>query len=267
LAANRRLWNEWTAINAASAFYDVESFKAGGVRLRAYELEEIGDVRGKELLHLQCHFGMDTLSWARLGARVTGADFSPAAVDRARRLAAELGLQARFVCAELSELPVVLEGQFDVVYTSRGVLGWLPDLDRWAQVVAHFLRPGGIFYITEVHPVAQVWDDGPEVTPGQLRLHYPYWGRPEPLALPVQGSYADPGAHVEQPVEYGWPHSLGEIISALAGTGLRIDFLHEQPFVEWPVPYLERHDDGRWRLPPGSPGELPFFFSLRARKP
>lgn len=267
LTANRRLWDEWTAINAASAFYDVEAFRAGGIRVRPYELEEVGEVAGKDLLHLQCHFGLDTLSWARLGARVTGVDFSPAAIAQARALAGELGIAATFVCSELAELPQRLQGDFDVVYTSRGVLGWLPDLARWAEVAAHFVRPGGIFYITEVHPVAQVLDDGDGVAPGDLRLRYPYWGRPEPLAHAIRGSYADPGAHVDAPVAYDWPHSLGEIVTAVAAAGLRIEFLHEFPFGEWPVAFLERREDGTWRLPEGQPGELPLFFSLRARRP
>jgi SAM-dependent methyltransferase len=262
LAANKALWDEWTVIHENSSFYDLEGFKAGGSRLRAYELEEVGEVAGKSLLHLQCHFGIDTLSWARQGAVVTGADFSERAIDLARRLAAELHLDATFVRSNLYELPAVLDGQFDVVYTSRGVLGWLPDLERWAGVVAHFLRPGGVFYVTEIHPVAQAFAEEP-----QLRLGYPYFPRPEPLAAPVQGSYADPTAEVRQPVEYGWVHSMGEIVSAVAGAGLRIEFLHEFPFVEWPVPFLVPHDDGTWRLPPDAGGELPLFFSLRATRP
>src|SRR5215208_2715304 len=137
--------------------------------------------------------------------------------------------------------------------------GWLPDLERWAGVVAHFLRPGGVFYLTEIHPVAQAFAEEPG-----LRLGYPYFPRPEPLASPVQGSYADPTAQVRQPVEYWWAHSTGEIVSAVAGAGLRIKFLHEFPFVEWPVPFLVRHDDDTWRLPPDAGGELPLFFSLRA---
>ena len=245
LAANKALWEEWTAIHQTSSFYDLEGFKAGGSRLRAYEVDEVGDVTGKSLLHLQCHFGIDTLSWARQGARVTGADFSDRAIQLARSLAAELDLDATFVRSDLYDLPAVLDGQFDVVYTSRGVLGWLPDLERWA----------------EVHPVAQAFAEEP-----QLRLGYPYFPRREPLAVPVQGSYADPTAEVRQPVEYGWVHSMGEIVSAVAGAGLRIQFLHEFPFVEWPVPFLVRHDDGTWRLPPDAGGELPLFFSLRATR-
>ena len=142
--ANRSLWEVWTRIHAAGEFYDLEAFKAGGVRIRPYEIEMIGDVSGHSLLHLQCHFGIDTLSWARLGARVTGADISPSAIELARSLAVELGFpEARFVESNLYDLPSALEGEFDVVYTSRGVLGWLPDIRAWAEVVAHFVAPGG----------------------------------------------------------------------------------------------------------------------------
>jgi SAM-dependent methyltransferase len=266
LEANQALWNEWTDIHETSEFYDLEGFKAGGIRLRDYEVADVGDVTGKELLHLQCHFGLDTLSWARLGARATGTDFSGKAIALARSLAAELGLDARFVESTLFELPNVLEGEFDVVYTSRGVIGWLPDLRPWAEVIAHFLKPGGIFYIAEGHPVLWALDDTEEVGPGELRVKYPYFSRPEPLEFPTQGSYADPTAHVEQPVEYSWVHSMGEIVTVLAEAGLRIEFLHEFPFVEWPVSFLEKRDDGKWWPPDNAEGELPLFFALKASK-
>lgn len=268
LRRNRDVWDAWTRIHVASSFYDVASFRTGerGIRLRDYELEEIGSVGAKTLLHLQCHFGLDTLSWARLGAVVTGADFSAEAIAAARALAAELAIPATFVLANLYDLPEELEGRFDIVYTSGGVLGWLPDVRGWAQVAAHFVAPGGIFYITEIHPVAQVFEnDG--VRPGELRLAYPYWSHDEPLRFEVKGSYADREAPTEGLVEFDWNHSLGEIVSALIDAGLRIDFLHEFDFVPWPVEFLAESADGRWRLPPGTKGQLPLFFSLKATKP
>jgi SAM-dependent methyltransferase len=264
---NNALWDEWTRIHETSAFYDLEGFKRGGVRLRPYELDEIGPVDGLELLHLQCHFGIDTLSWARLGARVTGADFSLAGVELARSVAAEIGIDgARFVQSDLYDLPTVLDGTFDLVYTSRGVLGWLPDVRRWAEVIAHFVRPGGRFYITEIHPVAQVFDDD-DIEPGELRLRYPYWQHVEPLSFPVIGSYAEPTAEVGVHTEHGWNHGLGEIVMALVDAGLRIDSLREYPFVDWPVEFLVEAPDGTYRLPAGTPGELPLFFSILATKP
>jgi SAM-dependent methyltransferase len=273
--ANRRLWSEWTRVHEQSEFYNLESFKAGtkldrrfdaapGVRIRDYEVEDLGAVREKDLLHLQCHFGIDTLSWARLGARVTGIDFSEPAIELARSLAKELNIDARFVVSSVEELPSSLDGYFDVVYTSRGAIWWLADLDRWAEVIAHFLRPGGVFYITEFHPILMTFDETQEREP---KIRYPYFPRSEPLEFPVHGSYADPSARVDADVEYGWTHSVGEIVTAIAGAGLRIDFLHELDWVDYQqIPLLEEGDDGKWRLPSVVQGELPLMFSLRARK-
>ncbi|HYU82144.1 MAG TPA: class I SAM-dependent methyltransferase [Candidatus Polarisedimenticolia bacterium] len=265
LEANRALWNEWADINYRSDFYRVADFKAGLNKLRTYEMAEVGPVDGKDLLHLQCHFGLDTLCWARLGARVTGADFSTAALSQARALAEDVGLDARFVESDIYELPQHLGGSFDVVYTSRGVLGWLPDLDKWGKVAAHFVKPGGFLYITEIHPVAQVFDDDEGVR--ELRLRYPYFTQPEPISTPTKGSYADRSARVAQEVEYGWSHGLGEIVTALTTAGLRIDFLHEFPFAEWPIAFLQPAADGTHRLPSEHDGKLPLFFSLKASKP
>ena len=270
IAENKRVWDAWTAIHVDSAFYDVESFRDGrnGIRLSDYEREEVGDVSGKTLLHLQCHFGMDTLSWARLGATVTGADFSPAAVSAARNLADEVGIGATFVESNLYDLPSALEGEFDIVYTSNGVLGWLPEIRPWASVAAHFVKPGGFLYVTEIHPVAHVFNDDDDVAPGELSLRYPYWEHEEPISIEVQGSYADRTAPTPGLVENGWDHSMGEIVTALIEAGLRLDFLHEFDFVNWPVPWLVKSDDdGRYRLPPGTKGQLPLFFSLKATKP
>jgi SAM-dependent methyltransferase len=266
LAANRALWDEWTAIHLASEFYDVEGFRRGGIRLKEFVLEELGDVRCLDLLHVQCHFGLDTLSFARLGARVTGADFSENAIEAARLLAKEVGLEARFVVSNVYDLPANLDARFDLVFTSSGVLGWLPDIRAWAKVVAHFVKPGGRFYITEIHPVASAFENE-GVKPAELRLAYPYWEHAEPLAFPVQGSYADPGAQVETKTEYGWDHGLGEIVTALIEAGLRIESLREYPFCLWKLDFLERGPDERWHLPGELDGRLPLSFSLLATKP
>jgi SAM-dependent methyltransferase len=266
--ANRRLWEAWTAVHADGEFYDLEGFRAGGVRLRDDEIAAVGDVRGRSLLHLQCHFGIDTLSWARLGARVTGADFSPAAIRLAREIAADIGIEdARFVESNLYDLPEHLDGEFDVVYTSRGVLGWLPDIRRWARVVAHFLTPGGTFFITEAHPVLQVFQTD-DVAPGELRPLYPYWEHRDPLVFDIKGSYADRTAEVGEQKEHGWDHGLGEIVTALIDAGLRIESLEDLPYLEWATDFLVESErgSGRFVLPPGA-GELPLMFSLRATKP
>jgi SAM-dependent methyltransferase len=275
MADNLKLWEEWTDVHETSDFYDLKAFIEGrnppgeeraepGVRLRRYELEEVGDVSGKDLLHLQCHFGIDTLSWARLGARVTGADFSPKAIALARRIAGELGIDATFVESNVYRLPEVLQGDFDIVYTSRGVLGWLPRIEPWAEVVAHFVRPGGIFYITEVHPALQVMDE--EAPVGVLRPSWPYF-EGDALSFKVEGSYADRDAKVEAEWEHGWNHGLGEIVTALARNGLVIELLTELPHLYWPSPFLARHSDGTYGLPEDAEGEFPMFFSLRASKP
>lgn len=270
-AANQALWEAWTAIHATGSFYDLDEFRAGGVRLRDEEIADVGDVTGRSLLHLQCHFGIDTLSWARLGARVTGADFSPAAIRLARELAADLGFpDATFVESNVYDLPDTLDGAeaFDIVYTSRGVLGWLPDIAAWARVVAHFVKPGGLFYISEIHPAIQAFENE-GVGPAELKLAYPYWEHKDPLVFPVTGSYADETADVGDQAEHGWDHGLGEIVTALIEAGLRLEWLHESPELDWKLDFLVETapDSGRWRLPADAGGELPLMFSLLARKP
>ncbi len=267
-AANQRLWAAWTAVHAEGEFYDLAGFRRGGVRLRDEEIAAIGDVRGRTLLHLQCHFGIDTLSWARLGAHVTGTDFSAEAIRLAREIATDIGIDdARFVESNIYDLPDKLGGQFDIVYTSRGVLEWLPDIRGWATVVAHFLAPGGTFFITEIHPAAQVFEDE-GIEPGELRLRYPYWEHPKPLVFDVKGSYADPTADVGEQKAHGWDHGLGEIVSALIDSGLRIESLAEHPYLDWGVDFLVEAapGSGRFVLPPDR-GELPLMFSLRATRP
>jgi SAM-dependent methyltransferase len=268
IAANRELWDAWTKINFESDFYDVASFRDGRnpIRVKDWEQAEVGSVEGKTLLHLQCHFGLDTLSWARLGATVTGADFSAEAIAKARALAADVGIPATFVQSDLYELPKNLDGEFDIVYTSGGVLGWLPEIRPWAEVAAHFVKPGGFLYVNEIHPVAQVFAED-HVVPGELRLEYPYWEHTEPISVGLQGSYADRDAELDPSLrEYGWDHGLGEIVTAIIDAGLRLDFLHEFDFVGWPVDWLVKSDDGRYRLPPGTKGQLPLYFSLKATK-
>jgi SAM-dependent methyltransferase len=264
IESNRRLWDEWTGIHERA--YDVDGFRRGAIRIADHERAEIGPVDGLTLLHLQCHFGLDTMSWARLGATVTGVDFSPRAIALARSLAAQLGIDARFMESDVYRLPEVLDERFDLVYTSNGVLGWLPEIRPWAEVVARFVRPGGRFYLLEVHPIVMTLaDEG--VGPGDLRLAYPYWEHREAIEVATHGSYADRSAHVDTPTEFGWDHSLGEIVTALVDAGLRIDRLTEYPFLNWELPFLVPDGAGRYRLPPDAPGELPLMVSILASKP
>jgi ubiquinone/menaquinone biosynthesis C-methylase UbiE len=262
MKSNENLWDHWTELHDKSEFYDVAGFKAGKLTLHDIEKEELADVAGKSLLHLQCHFGLDTLSWARLGASVTGIDFSEKAIARAKSLSQETGIPATFVRSNVYDLPGNLSGQFDIVFTSYGVLCWLPDIEMWAKVVSHFLKPGGTFLLVEFHPIASVFDVDAS---GELKVMYPYFSRPLPMMSEVQGSYAasDPDYHG---VEYGWNHSMGEYVTSLIAAGLRIESLREYPMANWRMfPLMEQGADGWWRLP-GEMGEIPLMFSLKATK-
>jgi SAM-dependent methyltransferase len=274
-AANLALWNRWTRIHEKSAFYDVEGFLAGGTSLWPLEREELGPYvqEGTGLLHLQCHFGLDTLSWARLGARVVGLDLSDEAIALARRLAGQAGLSGRaeFICSDLYDADTHLgERLFDVVFVSWGAINWLPDLSRWAEIVARHLRPGGTLYVAEMHPFAETLDD--EAPKGVLRVRYPYFRDPaKPAVDPVHGSYADPDADTTGLVAYYWQHDFAEILGALTGAGLRIEHLHEFPFSPSPFfDWMVQDEDRWWRLPADGGGirnDLPFTFSLRATRP
>lgn len=255
---NKSVWDQWSDKKFTPAFDKIERFRAGEEILQAFEIEEVSDVSGKKLLHLQCHFGLDTLAWARRGAEVTGVDFSDTSIELAQALASDLGFSnARFVRSDVFGLPDVLDDVFDIVYTSFGVLAWLPDLDKWAAVIERFLKPGGFFYVAEYHPFPLVFDDSSRTL--DLELRHPYFRTAEPIEYP--------GGEDGEFTVYGWPYSLGEIVSSLATVGLRIDFLHEFPFSESPhVSYLVPAADGTWRLPPDA-GELPLVFSLKATKP
>ena len=262
--ANRELWDEWAAINAGSELYRLAEFKAGGNKLHPLEREEVGPVEERSLLHLMCHFGMDTLSRARLGAIVTGVDFSPEAIRMARELSAELGIPARFLCCDLYDLPEHLDETFDVVHTSYGVLSWLSELEGWARIVSRYLRPGGAFYIAEIHPACMLFDES--VPSAEWRVGYDYF-QEEVRSFDVKGSYADPSVAVKSLRSYEWFYTLGRVVSLLIREGLRIEFLHEHPFTVYQaLPFLEKREDGYWHLPASMP-RVPLLFSLRASRP
>ena len=258
LETNRSLWNRWTPINARSELYDVEGFKAGASSLMEIEVAELGDVSGKTLLHLQCHFGLDTFSWARRGATVTGVDFSDEAIALARALRDELDLPATFIHTNLYALPDLLNAQFDIVYTSYGVLTWLPDLVRWAEIIAHFLRPGGTFYIVEFHPILSMLHDDTGMT-----FECPYFSQGEPMLYESHGSYAGTEPGFSHP-QYEWRHSLADIINALIRAGLQIEFFHEFPYSPFQVwDYLQPIGPDRYAWH-GQADMLPHVFSIRA---
>jgi 2-polyprenyl-3-methyl-5-hydroxy-6-metoxy-1,4-benzoquinol methylase len=262
LRLNRAWWDERAPGHAASGFYDVPGFLAGKDSLRAFEPEEVGDVRGKRLLHLMCHIGLDTLSWARRGAIVTGLDFSRPALDAAVTLAGRAGIgSARFVAAEIGDADRALAGEtFDVVYTGTGVTQWIPDIDSWARTVAALVAPGGFFYIADYHPFPDSFD----IVDGQVRgLRHGYLDH-GPWAEQAAGSYAG-RAETSANSLIKWSHHIGSVVNALAAAGLRIEFLHEYDFTDAPFDGLECCADGLWRIPAGRFG-IPLMFSLRAAR-
>ena len=264
MAANRLNWDERVRIHVASDFYNVAAFRAGATTLLPVEVEEVGEVLGKTLLHLQCHFGLDTLSWAQVGALVTGVDFSGAAITTAQTLAQELKIDARFIESNVYGLREALTGTFDVVFASYGVLVWLPDLPEWGRIMASFVRPGGFLYIIDGHPFFHMFADSPSGK--DLRLVNRYFTS-EALSYEEDGTYADPNAKLEHKRQYEFQHTLGEIVTSLVDAGLQIEFLHEFPFSAYAaLPDMEKGDDGYYRLTEQD-GLVPFLFSLKARKP
>lgn len=260
LETNLANWDERVTIHVSGGFYDVGSFKAGQERLRPFEIEEVGDVAGRDLLHLQCHFGIDTLSWARRGAKVTGLDFSAPAIEEAKKLAAELGLDAEFVEANVYDAADALDGRtFDVVYTGLGALNWLPDIERWAGVAASLVRPGGFLYVSEFHPFSWVFGDE------DLSVVYDYFQK-EPIVWDEPGTYADLEAETVHNRTYEWNHTLADVVSAVISADLTLELLHEYDYTLFPRwPFLEKTGINTYRLPEGRP-RLPLLYSLRARK-
>lgn len=256
--ANQELWDKRVGIHVNSEFYDVASLKAGKTSLNEIELNALGNVKGKSLLHLQCHFGMDTISWAREGANVTGIDFSEVAIKAAKDLALEMNVKANFICSDVYKLPEKLDQQFDIVFTSYGVIGWLPDLDKWATVINQFLKPGGTFFIAEFHPVLWMMDDD------FTHLKYSYFND-EVIETISQGTYGDRHADISS-AEYGWNHSLDEVFGSLLKNKLQIIEFTEYPY----SPYncfnnTVKGSDGMYRIKELE-NKLPMMYSLKAIK-
>ena len=258
IAANRRLWDEWARINQDSALYDLAAFRAGETSLKPIELEEVGPVAGKSLLHLQCHFGQDTLSWSRMGAKVTGVDLSPEAIARARALAAELKLDARFICSDVLALDALGDEQFDIVFVSYGALIWLPDLDRWAETVARHLKPGGMFHLVEFHPAIGMLNEPATGIEGS-------YFRGDALSFRSESSYAG-GEHAPM-TSYEWQFTIADAVTVLLKAGLALRSLREFPYcVHKCWPFLVESEPGRYVVK-HFPGKLPLLFSIAAQKP
>jgi SAM-dependent methyltransferase len=259
---NRRRWDELVDLHARSEEYDLEGFLAGKSSLHSVELEGLGDVAGKNLLHLQCHFGLDTISWARLGAKVTGVDFSESAIELAWSIAEKVGIDAEFICCNVYDLPDHLDREFDIVFTSYGAIVWLHDLDEWAGIVARYLKSGGTFFMAEFHPLMWVFDDE---DPSGLNVKYGYWAGEEPEYYESSGSYAAPDAETVNRGAYNWPHPMSEVINALIGAGLTVQEIGEYPFSvdRHQMAFMEVGEDGYARLPGY---EVPLMYSVKTIK-
>jgi 2-polyprenyl-3-methyl-5-hydroxy-6-metoxy-1,4-benzoquinol methylase len=260
-AANLAWWQEAAPLHAGSGLYDLEGLRSGRDGMRPHEVAEIGEVSGRDLVHLQCHIGTDTVAWARRGARTVGLDFSSNAIEVAGRLAADCGVDIEFVCADVYDAPEALgHRRFDTVYTGIGALNWLADLRGWARVVEQLLRPGGALYLSEIHPVVLgLSEDGRTPTGDVLDAGHL-------VNTTSGGTYAVPDAAMVNRVTFEWVHGTGEVLTAVLGAGLSVEQFGEQHYTNAPWPWTVRGDDGFFRLPDGWP-RYPLTYSLRARKP
>ncbi|HMY84983.1 MAG: methyltransferase domain-containing protein [Saprospiraceae bacterium] len=258
LEINRRLWDAKTAYHLNSEFYDVKTFLDGRNSLTEIELALLGDISGRSVLHLQCHFGQDTISLSRMGASATGVDFSSKAIETARQLAQESGSTAQFICSDIYDLPNQMDKKFDLVFTSFGVIGWLPDLKKWAEVIAHFLKPGGKFIFAEFHPVAWMFDNN------FSSIQYNYFNV-EAIREEAVGTYADRDAPIRNE-SITWNHSLSETLNALIESGLEIKHFEEfdfSPFNCFNEMILS--DDQKFRIRQLD-NKIPLTFALTAVK-
>ncbi len=267
-AANRAHWDEKVAVHLGLCGYNLTSLRAGRGRFNAIEEEELGPVDGRHILHLQCHFGADSLKLVQRGATAVGLDFSAAAIEAARQLASELGLadRARFVQADLYDAPAAIPGAaaFDMVFVTWGAICWLPDIRRWAEIVCHFLKPGGSLYLAEAHPTAMVFDDAAPLPDGRPGLFAPYFSR-DPVVMEETHDYIDETTTVRNATTHTWIHPLGDIISGLLAAGMTLDWLHEHDALPWRMfDVLVRDAERLWRWP--DKPWLPLAFSLKVTR-
>jgi len=258
--ANKKKWNKATAYHVVSDFYDVPAFLNGKSSLNSIELNLLGDITGQSLLHLQCHFGQDTLSLTRMGANTTGIDLSDVAIQQARALASQLELdkKAAFVCSNVYDLKEHLQGQFDIVFSSYGVIGWLPDIHQWAQIVSHFLKPGGQFIFVEFHPAIWMFDDD------FTFIKYPYFNG-EVIKEESPGTYADKDADFKLPT-YTWNHALSEVVTALLQAGLKMEQLQEFDYSPYNCFSNTVQEDNRYYIK-DMEHKLPMVYALKMSKP
>lgn len=256
---NRKSWNDRVEAHLNSSFYDVAGFLAGQSSLKSIELEKIGDIRCKSILHLQCHFGQDSISLARMGAEVTGVDLSDQAISAAKDLATKAGEQVDFVCCDLYDLPKHLDRQFDMVFTSYGTIGWLPDLSKWAALIHRYLKPGGRLLFVEFHPVVWMFDND------FTRIQYSYFND-GPIAETESGTYADREAEMELS-SISWNHPMSEVINSLIGNGLAIKALDEFDYSPYDCfKHTVETRDGGFRIA-HLDDKIPMVYAIEAVKP
>ena len=255
---NKKWWNDVTPIHSRSKLYSLGSFKKRKSSLEELEVKEVGNVKGKTLLHLMCHFGMDTLSWARLGAIATGVDFSADSIKLAKKLSREVNLPAKFICSDIYELPKVLKGKFDIIFASYGILCWLSNIKKWAAIINHYLKPGGTFYMAELHPFTNILSF-------DFKLFYKYFDK-GPYMDDSSGTYTNWNANIKG-VTYEWSYTLSDVINALLEQGLKIEYVHEFPFTmynQFPG-FMEKNKRGQYVLK-NKKIQLPLLFSIKATK-
>jgi SAM-dependent methyltransferase len=255
---NKKLWNAKTGIHYESRFYNVDSLIAGQSSLNSIETDLLGSIRGKSVLHLQCHFGMDTISLARLGAQAVGVDFSDLAIEKARELASRTGTDVEFIESDIYRLEEKLDRRFDIVFTSYGAIGWLPDMDKWAGIVRKFLKPGGQFVLVEFHPV--LWMFSYDFS----RVEYDYFNTGA-IIEETEGTYADRNAPIcNQSVS--WNHSLGEVFGALLKNGLTVEHFSEYDYSPYPCfDKVVEIRKNQYQIP-GLEKKIPMIYAIRARK-
>ena len=255
---NKKSWNAATPYNVDSEFYNMPAFLEGKSSLNEIELKLLGDVRNKRILHLQCHFGQDSISLARMGATVTGVDFSDKAISKAEEIACLTGVDATFVCCDVYSLRDYLEGEFDIVFTSYGTIGWLPDLGKWAKIISDYLKPSGYFVFAEFHPV--VWMFNEDLS----QITYSYFNE-RAIIETAEGTYAAKSAPISNEI-ISWNHNIGEVLSSLISNGLEITSFEEYDY----SPYncfnnMLEQEPGRFRIN-GFKSMLPLVYSLKATK-
>ncbi len=258
LEINKNSWNARVQPHLESDFYFVDEFVKGRTSLNSIELELLGDIKGKSILHLQCHFGQDSISLSRLGAKVTGIDLSDKAIYAAIDLAKKCGTDTEFICSDVYNLPNVLDEKFDIVFTSYGTIGWLPDLDKWADVVSHFLKPDGEFVMAEFHPVVWMYDDDFE------GVAYNYFNE-KMITETLEGTYADSSADIVQ--DYvSWNHPLSDVLQNLINKNLELKNFQEFDWSPYPCfKHVQEFEKGKWRISKFG-NKIPMVYAIKAKK-